>query len=76
MPVANLNNLLSLCKVEDIPACSKGIRLAANFLTACGRAVELIDLEEVTMLRADFESHFNLFSSHHAECTKCQEMMT
>jgi hypothetical protein len=75
MPVTNLHKLLSVCKVEDVPACRKGIKLAANFLAACGRAVELIDLEESAALMDDFNTKFSLFSSHHVDCPRCREAM-
>jgi hypothetical protein len=60
--------------IENVPACEEGVVLAADFMAACSRAVELVSIEEIFTLRSDFHFKFSKYAAHHEGCDKCNEV--
>jgi hypothetical protein len=70
----NTKALLSLWKVDQIPACDEGMELAREFLIACVRGVDRISVEDTLALRSDFIFRYSRFALHRETCPKCNEV--
>ena len=57
MPIDTIS-LLSLWKLEDIPACDEGMELARELLEACGTAVDGVGGADTTGLRTEFTTRY------------------
>jgi hypothetical protein len=65
--------LLNLWRLEDIPACDEGLRLARSFLISAGEAVSQVNVNDPEHLRMEFNVQYDAFVRHCAECPKCNE---
>jgi hypothetical protein len=70
MPIDTIS-LLSLWKLDEIPACDEGMELARSFLEACGDAVDRVGGADTAGLRTEFTTRYNTFLTHYAKCPKC-----
>jgi hypothetical protein len=59
--------LLSLWKLDEIPACDEGMAFAQEFLESCVAALE-------TGNSANFNARFENYRRHQSECDKCNEV--
>ena len=73
MPVAN-ENMCGIWNIENVQACDQGKKLAADFMAACLRGVEMIALEQTLTLRGDFHFQYSRFAAHYEGCDKCNEV--
>ena len=66
--------LLSLWKLDELPACAEGMELAARFLERAGEAVDRLDEANIIAARnAMIRAHKDLIA-HRAGCPKCNEV--
>jgi hypothetical protein len=66
--------LLGLWRLEEMPACDEGMRLARSFLISAGEAVSMVDRQDPEHLRMEFNVQYDAFVRHCAECPKCNEV--
>jgi hypothetical protein len=59
--------LVELWKVEDIPACEEGMKLAHAFLKSCVSALDSGN-------PANFNARFESYMRHRYLCEKCEEI--
>ena len=65
--------LLSLWKLDELPACEEGMELAALFLERAGEAVDRLDEANIIATRNAFiRAHKDLIG-HRAVCPNCNE---
>jgi hypothetical protein len=60
--------LMTLYKLEDIPACDEGMALAEKFMESCVRAIETVGST------SHLNERFADYKRHHAGCQKCNEV--
>jgi hypothetical protein len=61
------NALLSLWKLDEIPACDEGMVLARQFLESCVMALE-------SGSSGNFNARFENYERHRGDCDKCNEV--
>jgi hypothetical protein len=72
MPI-DQTQLLSLWKLDELPACDEGMELAARFLERAGEAVDRLDEANIIAVRnALIRAHKELVA-HRAMCPNCNE---
>ena len=72
MPI-DRTQLLSLWKLDELPACDEGMKLAARFLESAGEAVDRLDEANIPAVRnALIRAHKDLIA-HRAVCPNCNE---
>ena len=65
--------LLTLWKLDELPACEEGMELAARFLERAGEAVDRLDEANIIAARnAMIRAHKELIA-HRSDCPKCNE---
>jgi hypothetical protein len=65
---------LALWKLDELPTCDVGMKLAGSFLLRAGDAVDKLDQDAVIATRnALIRAHKELVA-HRAECPNCNEV--
>jgi hypothetical protein len=70
MPI-DRNALLALWKMEDMPACEAGMKLAYKFLEVCGEGVNRLGIEEPSDRITEIEDAYTALADHGAQCDDC-----
>ncbi len=73
MPI-DRDQLLSLWKLEELPACDVGMELVKAFLESCGRAVDTIQTANSNASIASVLAHWKELVAHSDVCDKCNEV--
>jgi hypothetical protein len=66
--------LLALWKLEDMPACEEGMRLAQLFLESCGEGVNKLGTEEPSDRITDMTACYMALVEHGEGCDDCDEV--
>jgi hypothetical protein len=77
MPI-DRNALLNLWRLEELPACDKGMEHARAFLTSAGEAVSGIESHEPGLLLREFVVLFRIFAGTAPpapNATRCQMLV-
>jgi hypothetical protein len=69
----NREQLLSLWKPEDMPACEAGMQLVEEFLVSCGEAVDRFGEEGPEDRLAQITEKYTLMVDHGNLCDDCNE---
>ena len=73
MSPVDRNALLSLWKLDEIPACDKGMELARSFLVCAGEGVDRIGIEEPSDRLTELTAAYMALVEHGAGCEDCNE---
>ena len=66
--------IFGIWNIENVPACDEGMKLAADFMTACLRGVERVGVKQTLTLRGDFHFQYSRFAAHYEGCDECNEV--
>jgi hypothetical protein len=69
----DMNNLLATWKLDEIPACDKGMGRARKFLTACGEGVSYLGVEKASDRAAKIRDLYMDLVAHPDLCPNCSE---
>lgn len=73
MSPVDQNAFLSLWKLDESPACDKGMELAKSFLVCAGEGVDRIGIEEPSDRLTELTSAYMALVEHAAGCDDCNE---
>jgi hypothetical protein len=65
--------LLDVWKMDEVPACDDGMKLAQAFLISCGRAVERLGFEEPADRLTEMTAAYMALVEHGDGCDACNE---
>jgi hypothetical protein len=65
--------LLDVWKMNEIPACDEGMKLARVFLVSCGRALDRLGFEEPADRITEITSTYMALVEHGDGCDTCND---
>jgi hypothetical protein len=66
--------LLALWKLDEMPACPEGMKLAQAYLISCGEGVNRLGTEEPSDRITDLTACYMALVEHGEACDNCNEV--
>jgi hypothetical protein len=67
------NKLLALWKLDEMPACGEGMKLAQAFLISAGQAIDRLGVEAPEDRLTELTAAYMTLAEHRFDCDDCKE---